>query len=212
MATQILNLVIPQGTTLELPFIQRHLLQLSKDLAPSPADPPTTISIKPMPIDLPAGQQLVFADPAGGCDDVKIVTTAIIPAGSTEAMIASYTGTKQLRCGSSAPTLPRDITGQMWSAAAKVNYHGQKLLEFSFAANPLIGLVTMTASHIATAQLTANCRYDQLPVSPKDWQKKTSFDPKIWDKGYYWDAEYEQSGRITRVLQGRLFVPAEATT
>jgi hypothetical protein len=212
MAVQTLNLIIPQGTTLERPFVQRHQLVLARDLIPNTTTPPTSIKIRAMSIDLPSGQVLTFPDPAGGCDDVELITTSITTAGSTTAAIQAYTGTKSLKCASKAPTLPRNITGQVWSGAAKSDYRSsEKILQFSFTLDPLIGLTTMIATSAATASLASNCRYDQLPVE-KDWQNNAAFDTKILAAAYYWDAEYEWAGKVTRALQGRLFVPAEATT
>ena len=212
MPVQTLNLIIPQGTTLEMPFVQRHQLVLARDLIPNTTTPPTSIKIRAMSIDLPSGYVLPFPDPSGGCDDVELTTTSLTTAGSTTAAIQAYTGAKSLKCTSKAPTLPRNITGQAWSGAAKADYRSsEKILQFSFTLDPLIGLTTMIATSAATASLASNCRYDQLPAE-KDWQNNAAFDAKILAAAYYWDAEYEWAGKVTRALQGRLFVPAEATT
>jgi hypothetical protein len=209
MSPQTLNLVIPQGTTLVKTFRFQHQLVLAKDLVPSISSPPTTLKINPLPVDLPSGYPLTF--PLTGCDTVELITSGITAAGSQTVNIAPYAGTQALKCGASAATLPKDLTGQVWTGASKADYRLNKILQFSFLMTPLSGLITMKALASDTALLTPNCQYDQLPA-PADQQKQIAYPADVWAKAYFWDAEYIFGGDTTRVLQGRLFVPAEATT
>lgn len=209
MAPQTLNLVIPQGTTLIKNFRFQHRLELAKDLIASVTSPPASIKIKPLAIDLPSGYSLIF--PLSGCDEIELITSSITLAGSKSVAVVPYIGTQGLKCGAAANTLPKDLTGQVWSAAAKIDYRLEPVLRFAFSLTPLAGLVTMKALSTDTQPLASNCRYDQLPAD-HDRQKQSAYAPEIWAKAYYWDAEYQYLGDTFRALQGRLFVPAVATT
>jgi hypothetical protein len=209
MAPQTHHLVFRQGTTLLQVFQFRHVLMLAKKLSPSVSTPVDRLYIRAMTVDLPSGYELVFD--RSDIEQVVLTTASITPAGSGFVHILPYTGSLSLPIGAATRTLPRDLTGQVWSGAIKSDYRQlSKLLVPTFTTDPLQGILTIEASDAATALMPANCRYDQLPAQ-NDWQRLTAYSSDVLKKGYYWDAEYRINGRTFAMLQGRCFVFSEAT-
>jgi hypothetical protein len=203
------HLIIPQGTSVIEPFQIVHSVRLTAAFVLSLPAPPSSISVYPLSIALPAGYLLVFRV---GDKTVELTTAQPADIGAKSISIAPHTGTVGIPANSVAGTLPRDLTGMIWSGAVKADYRvPEKILQFTFDITPLSGLIIMRASYADTAQMRPNCTYEQLPPETRQ-QEKTAYDPAVWAKGYYWDAEYLKAGEIFRVFQGRLFVPAEATT
>jgi hypothetical protein len=204
MAPQTHHLIFRQGTTLIKTFEFFHALRLSKDLLPNT----NRIRITPLTIGLPAGFELVF--PQSNSDDIVLTITSPLLAGDPVASILPYAGVLPLLRGSQAKTLPRDLTGQVWSGALKADYRQGRLLQPSFTVMPTDGVVMMEAADTATASVRPNCRYDQLPEMGK-WQDINAYPADLVKKAYYWDAEYRVNGRTFGALQGRAFVYAETT-
>jgi hypothetical protein len=208
MAPQTYHLVFRQGTTLIKTFEFFHALKLSKDLLPNAGTPADKIRIIPLTIGLPVGFELIF--PQSNGDEIILTLTSPLVAGNSIVNILPYTGTTALLRGSQAKTLPRDLTGQVWSGALKADYRQNGLLQSSFTVRAADGIVIMEASDTATASVRPNCKYDQLPEIGK-WQDISSYHADLVKKAYYWDAEYRINGRTFGALQGRCFVYAETT-
>lgn len=212
MSPTDLNLVIPQGTTFTKTVVLRHGLRLARDLRSNIQTPPTSITIVPLPIDLPSGYKLSF--PLSGCNFVDLVTTAITPIGSDTVPIQPYTGKANLACNSTANTLPINLTGETWRGACRKTYEdATPLFNWSFIVDPLIGRIVGTVSATATTAI-ALTKKERIIYSdiPKDYQLEKNFRPEIWAKAWFYDWERVlPDGRIDRVFEGRLWMTSEAT-
>jgi hypothetical protein len=203
------NIVVPKGAVFLQTFGFRHGLRLFDDLLPGSGS--SKIAIEPLPIDLPANYRLRFPiKPCRGCSAIDLVTATTTLAGSDSINILPYGQDMKVPRGAVAQTLPRDLSGQVWRAAARKEYvDASPLLQFGFEVDPSRGLVTMRASASLTAALTSNAIYSDLP---EDLQSEGAFPPRIWQRAYYWDAEYElPTGDVHRAFYGRAWVVPEAT-
>lgn len=204
----------------ELTLEFRHGLELVRDLIPNPTTPPTSITITPLPIDLPSGYTLQF--PGSGCETIDIVTSAITTAGSKTASIVPYTGTKKITCGKSAETLPKDITGQVWTGQCRRKYADvTESFNWTFTINPLLGQVTGTVDRALTSALTFTDK-DRVIFSdiPEEYysdpflnvENLSLLDPKFLAKAFFWDWECQlPSGKRKRAFNGRVWITSEVT-
>jgi hypothetical protein len=205
----IFNLAISKGAVFQQTFEFRHGLRLLDDLLPDSSE--TIIRINPLSIDLPANYRLRFPiKPQKGRTSIDLITTTSTPAGNDTVAILPYTGNLKIPYGSVAPTLPHDLTGQNWRGSLRAEYNdADPLLQFSFTKDLARGLVTMKAVANLTANLPPNAIYSDLPA---DLQVAHGFSPKIWQDGYFWDAEYElPSLDVYRAFNGRCWVTPEVT-
>jgi hypothetical protein len=211
MSPSVFNIAIHKGSDFKQTFEFRHGLRLVDDLLPGNITAPTNIRIDPLSIDLPANYRLRFPiKPYRGCTSIDLTTATVTAAGADLVSISPYTQDAKIPCGSIAKTLPQDLTGQIWRGAIRKEYSdAAPLLQFTFAVDPLLGLVIVRVPATLTTPLLSNAIYSDLP---ENLQTKNLFLPRIWQNAYFWDAEYElPTGDVYRAFQGRAWVTPEAT-
>lgn len=203
------NLLIPQGTTLSRVFVFRHQLDLVRDILPGESQ----IRCRPLPHELPSGYRLEF--PRGrGCETVSVLTSALAQFGAEVIDIVPDLVALKVPCTAKAPLDRIDQSGTLWRAAVRQSQESETPL-LVCTCSVLDDLVSVGASAIATAELAANCTYEELPQFRQpvgSLQNQADFNPKIYKRGYYWDLERQNAGgEVRRHIYGRVFVPWEST-
>ncbi len=215
MTARVYNIAVLQGTTFKRTFTFKYSLCLCADLVPSTTTPPSSISVKPLPIDLPVGY--IIEINLNNCDLVELEVAVAASQGDRTVQIVPYTGTTRVRKSTVVPILPIDLTGLSWRASIRNAVLDEELMDFTFnIPDPTQGVVEMIGDALTTEALPSNANYFDIPLfycEPLSIQKEENFENEdVWNAAYFWDLESEDgSGEVVKRVYGRVWVVAEYT-
>jgi hypothetical protein len=205
MSIPLLNLVIYQGDTFNRSFQLMNSIQVERTL--NAGD--TRVYSSAVTAEIPANTELVFG--AGGNSEVVVTTTVIAPVGASQILIAAHQGAA-LAAGAITETSPQDLTGAQCRGHIRQTANSTDILAvFGFDITPLSGLIRVSLSSTQTEALTANCEYEDLPLSEADLADPSKLKNYAWARGYVADFELSKNAIVQTIARARVWVPRGIT-
>jgi hypothetical protein len=203
-----LNIVIEQGATSRTTLIINHAVRTVCPVLPNAV----LVKCSPLTADIPDAFSLKFK--LSACQTIELITDGVTLAGAETINIQPYLGTVTIPALSRAKIAPIDLTGEIWRGACRKRYSdSDPLFTWGFEITPLQGLVIGTVPDEVTEAIVVGDRERVTFLDiPEDIQSDRNFTAQILAKSWYYDWEREYpDGTVDRVLQGRVWMPVEAT-